>query len=452
MSIEYKHLFGLVIKHRLLSVGSYLVAGLLATATVSSFEEDNKIVTGSLLGGSLFSAGSGMLLDDSRRKYAELLNQYKEASREGLIKAWSRPQRIASLSQKEHGGAINSQSVLSSPPIDVNKLLQDRNSFPNVFIVGIPGTGKSTLAEILATQLSPDSLKVVIHPHLKPGEFTSCQLKLAGGRNIGNSSDSVKEIPVEQLDDNDSAAQGIYSLHLTMRQRYEEYYKGKKQFVPLDCFIDELPAISQQLGVKWLKQYVPSLLMESRKVGIRIWLLSQSLTVESMGLSGLSDLRDNSTVIRLGKFAVRHMEQLVKAGKADNQQLVNLKQQSRQATLDYSVFIVPDVGASLNSSQTGFLQGANKARSLEEGLRSSQIETVHVIAEKILSKLAVKHPNEVSCLNTQLLKVGLTAREFISLVNDRKLSPSQIIREQFGVTGGKTYQAVNLVIQKLRDN
>jgi len=201
---------------------------------------------------------------------------------------------------------------------DFSTIGNDRDKFPNVIIMGEPGSGKTSLAEYLGVVLKANK-RYAIHPHAKPNDFAGFNAVLGGGRNYGTPDDEeVTWADIESVKVKPTIAQTLKALLVLMNERYERYYKGDTNFDDVDVYIDELPSIVSNLGKKFFASTMPQLLMECRKVGIRLWLLSQGGQVRMLGLEGMSDLREGITFIRLGRLATKHnrdkvVEQLLAA-------------------------------------------------------------------------------------------------------------------------------------------
>ena len=189
---------------------------------------------------------------------------------------------------------------------DFSRIGDDRDKFPNVIIMGEPGSGKTSLAEYLGVVLKANK-RYAIHPHAKPNDFAGFNAVLGGGRNYGTPDDEeVTWADIESGKVKPTIAQTLKALLVLMNDRYKRYYQGDTAFDDVDVYIDELPSIVSNLGKKFFASIMPQLLMECRKVGIRLWLLAQGSQVRMLGLEGMSDLREGITFIRLGRLALKH--------------------------------------------------------------------------------------------------------------------------------------------------
>jgi hypothetical protein len=87
-----------------------------------------------------------------------------------------------------------------------------------------------------------------------------------------------------------------------MNNRYEARGKGQKTFEPLIVILDEFPACVANLG-KSFTEAIMLLVRESRKVSIRLIVLSQGAEVKALGIEGQGSIRECFAVVALGKFA-----------------------------------------------------------------------------------------------------------------------------------------------------
>lgn len=287
---------------------------------------------------SLAAASSALLSSRDLQETEDALNDYAASTglkRQRLL-LWGEQQRT----QKPEVEAKH-LSEAKAPLFDLAAIGNNRDEFPNVFIVGAPGSGKTTLAEYLGIVLK-SGLRIGVHPHAKPSDFKGFDRVFGGGRNIGSPEDDpMTWDEIMTLGSAPSVAQVIMGLHGLMQDRYQEYYKGNDKFEPIDVYYDEVPAFAKELGKKFMAKYVPSLIMESRKVGIRLWFLTQAFTVSLLGLEGGSDLKEGATIIRLGKLALNEAQSLANNKRLEQLSLLNLKKETRPALVDETPAKIP---------------------------------------------------------------------------------------------------------------
>jgi energy-coupling factor transporter ATP-binding protein EcfA2 len=241
---------------------------------------------------------------DHRRETSRTASAFK-AQRELFLDFANAPKTIRSVD-----GRTLDEKVEALEWFDFDAIGQDRNRFPNVIILGAPGSGKTTLAEYLGIILNVGK-RYAIHPHAKPTDFRGFDRIFGGGYHIGTTQDE----PVTWQDietgyvENPTAHQVLSAIFDLMKERLGQLYAGVTEFEPIDIYVDELPAIVQELGRKRIQELIPKLMMQCRKVGIRLWLLSQGAQVKFLGLEGMSDLRE-MTFIHLGSFAKKQAKLL----------------------------------------------------------------------------------------------------------------------------------------------
>lgn len=153
---------------------------------------------------------------------------------------------------------------------------------PHLFIVGGTGDGKTTLARALLYIAAREGQVAVIDPHANLNEW--------GVPAIGEGRDY------------EAIAHGLEALHAEMQQRYELPRAEAKALPRLTVVIDEVPAITGEIGEQWAATF-PRLVREARKVNIVLVVLTQSDRVQALGLKGIGDTRDSMCHIRLGATA-----------------------------------------------------------------------------------------------------------------------------------------------------
>ncbi len=165
-------------------------------------------------------------------------------------------------------------------------------------IVGAKDTGKTTLLKhVIARRLSWSHV-LILDPHSHPSRWPpGCQI-------VGTE---------RQFDQIANALQALMSL---MNKRYRDIGKGLVQegeHESVTVIIDEWRAIVYQLG-KSAADAIKTLLVESRKTNINMFVGTHSERVKALGIEGEGDLKDGFVMVRL------------RINQATNQ---------RSATLDY---------------------------------------------------------------------------------------------------------------------
>jgi hypothetical protein len=156
----------------------------------------------------------------------------------------------------------------------------DINLYPAVLLLGIPGSRKTTLVRRILTLLGGSAIS--IDPHNRAGKWGALKV-YGGGRNYG------------------AVTSAINAVYSEMGRRYTLYDSGVGSFSRWEVVIDELPSIAQNCP-KTVLDTIASLLMEARKVNIRVWVLSQGDQVSLLGLEGKSSLKRTYTWIRMRGF------------------------------------------------------------------------------------------------------------------------------------------------------
>ncbi|MCB0165395.1 MAG: hypothetical protein KDI79_14295 [Anaerolineae bacterium] len=172
-------------------------------------------------------------------------------------------------------------TALPSPtPID---LMMALDSAQCALIVGQRGSGKTTvLQHVIGRRLGKAHI-LVLDPHSHPTRWPSgCQV-------VGTERDFVK---IEM------ALRGLLAL---MNKRYRDIGKGlvaEGAHEPVLVVIDEWRAIVFQLG-KPAADIIKTLLAESRKTNIDVFIGSHSERVKALGIEGEGDLKEGFVMVRL---------------------------------------------------------------------------------------------------------------------------------------------------------
>jgi hypothetical protein len=182
-----------------------------------------------------------------------------------------------------------------------------RDRYPHLAILGKTGAGKSWLAERLLTLLGGQVIAVA--PHWQQGDYVAAHRVIGAGRDYG---DGImlgsNGLPLD-ASDFDAIMAGspatvcglLGSLLLEMDRRYQlDPDSGQRISGPMvNVILDEFPAYGSLPGVQ---QVMAKLLLEARKVNLRIVLLCQGAEVKTLGLDGRGSLREQMTWIRLRGF------------------------------------------------------------------------------------------------------------------------------------------------------
>lgn len=276
-----------------------------------------------LIGLGALLAGAGAVADSQRLRDAETL------STDDLI---SRQRRINDAYTAKPEGAASSESE-NTPAVervewfDWTRLTDEslRDQIPHLMIAGYTGSGKSTLARWLAG--NDNGIVLAIDPHYQPGNFPTAQVVVGAGRRYGHDARPydiklvrgkevvVGEPPVtfnQVLEGaNPTVCQFVQSLLSLMDTRYTLLSRGSLdlggEHPYVTVFADEYPAWGKLPGVR---ETMKQLILEARKVGIRIILITQGLQVKTLGFDGESDIRSNMVCVRIGEIALDHARRI----------------------------------------------------------------------------------------------------------------------------------------------
>lgn len=174
----------------------------------------------------------------------------------------------------------------------------DPGKCPHVMLLGTTGSGKSTLAAGLMDGL--EGLKIAIAPHYQNGDYPGCHYVLGIERNYGTGQESSPRITdLLKAGRAVSCTEALGALVAEMDYRFglvNGRYRYEVEGLPrLEVILDEYPAWGTIEGTKGR---LTRLLLEARKVGIRLWILAQGGEVKMLGMEGNGSLREQTTLIR----------------------------------------------------------------------------------------------------------------------------------------------------------
>ena len=291
----------------------------------------------------LDSLGSQLAIEDLSRQTSALLGDYRPP-------------------------ALTAVDDLTVKLFDWRTFETSPDKFPHVLVLGATGDGKSSLGEYLGI-LMQQGKRFAIAPHTKPDDWRGFDGVFGGGRDYGKDSDIYRmfhqlEAPLveklakkyapEDLEEVDfvsyndiilghkrspTIAQTIAAIYSEMDRRYKLRDRGIENWEMHNWYIDEIPAIAKNLSL--FKDVMAMLILEARKVGIRLWLLAQGQTVKLMGLEGQGEVRESLTYVRLGDFALEHCKHLVKTDELDKDDLTWLKSQEYPTMVEDQLAVRP---------------------------------------------------------------------------------------------------------------
>lgn len=182
------------------------------------------------------------------------------------------------FNQKRPARALESPPIqaLPEPTID---LLAALDNAQRTLIVGASNSGKTTLLQHIISRRRGQV--IVIDPHSYPDKWP-CQQVIGIGRDY------------EAIDDT------LASLVRLMSKRYDEIGKGEViegQHPPVTIIIDEWRAIVQ--NVDNAGEAIKTLLTESRKAAMAVFVATHSERAKPLGLDGEYDLKDGFAIVRL---------------------------------------------------------------------------------------------------------------------------------------------------------
>lgn len=288
------------------------------------------------------------------------------------------------------------------PSIQASVHILDLIAGKHVLIVGSTGTGKSTLAQWLASQLA--SQVRVYDPDATPQEWQGLEVIGRGGDFPAIA--SAMEADLEELEN-----------RCQMRGKSGDAVLAGKD---LALIAEEFPALANELDVA--SDWLGKIARRGRKPKMFLCALSQSDTVAALGIEGDGAIRSNFRYVRLGSHAVTHARKLKRDDFIQWLQLGKYR-----CMVDDELCQLPDVRGYMGST-TGLQQTAvfppvvTLETTVQQGLQPPTTPQ--------------NQPDEV------------TARA-VKACLDAGLSDSRVIKEVLGYQGNK-YQEGKQVLEQLK--
>jgi hypothetical protein len=225
-------------------------------------------------------------------------------------------------------------ATLSSEPL--HELAIEQQKHPHIMIVAKTGAGKSTLAQYLAAKCPGKRFAIAPHYDSTTDDWQCCHGIFTTGRNYGSEGDE----PVAYADlvggtvASPTAYQVISAIVTEMDARYKSPLPQTSHPVH-NWLIDETPAIGRALD-KAFGHLLAPVLFEARKVGLRLFVLTQTDNVETLKIKGQGKLRDQFTYIYAGDAAKARMRQL-------KRRQPKVAEGERWCVVDETVALVPQL-------------------------------------------------------------------------------------------------------------
>jgi hypothetical protein len=262
------------------------------------------------------------------------------------------------LQQKYYAKQEPAALPKSLPPVAkaLRSLLAARDKFSFIILLAAQGQGKTYTATAMQALSKPGTVSFVISPHVKPGDFPAADYVVQPETTIDTVNGDITMLKEYYLHERDCLSDSEnYDLTLTdlaqtanesgvirssiwqaIISLFNEYVTRKAycqtegnsadNLQPLDFYLDEAPATYLKLGMRkvllpgegdetkvedlWRKMFISPAMMEFRKYKLRVILITQSKTIDNLGMKGNASLRDEYTFIRLGSAAVDHAKSI----------------------------------------------------------------------------------------------------------------------------------------------
>ncbi len=214
--------------------------------------------------------------------------------------------------QRMHGGRqwrMEGPAALALPEPEppAEPILEALRRTQRGLIVGVQDAGKSTLLRYLADDAREISRVAIVDPHTYNGKWPAGCDVVGAGRDFGTIDQALAAL-----------------LHM-MNSRYQRMAQGHSDRcneVPVTVIVDEWLAIAR--FCPGAREAIVTLLSESRKAAMRVYVACHSDSVKSLGLDGQGDLRDG--------FEIYHLEVSQQSGARRAYLEIRRRGQSRHVT------------------------------------------------------------------------------------------------------------------------
>ena len=311
---------------------------------------------------------------------------------------------------------------------------KNKDEFPNIAVLGKPGSGKSTLGQWLGAMLG--GLTIAVAPHWKQGDFPTADIICGRGRNYG---DDIKTEPIgENFNDilngriNVSCVGMVKAIHQVMTYRYQlDDYENPKVNPPITLILDEYNSYACKKG---LSEYMGELLREARKVNIRLIFLCHQFNVKALGIEGQGDIRKSINQINLTVHAKEVALTNLNKAKTNSKdfeywtEVTNtLSNNNRACLVDNDIAIVPDLS-------TWLAQPNPNQRVLGISQISPSFPTVETLETPINQSFSYDDESIYDLVDIEEKK-----HQIRQLMIQGK-GKSEIIKTVWNVSGGRGYQ------------
>lgn len=282
-----------------------LAAGgtLLASSLAMPFNQTQRIL--GLSSSLLMVAASGSSVGKELRLKQQLSDTLDIANAEASYR-WFTGLRNPTLSQQVTSQLADSQPKLAYQTYNP----ADLRDAPHIALVAPTGCGKSVFLNYLLSTHFDDQSLILLDPHSRPNECFEVNSEQDGLDLISQlESGQLKAIKVGGGRRYSDIGYMLEALYQTMDKRFSS---GKPESYPtINFVIEELPsvALTEPSQSSWKLTNRP-LLLEARKAQLRMFIVSQSVLVNLIGLKNMSEMREAYTFIYLGAAAIKKANQL----------------------------------------------------------------------------------------------------------------------------------------------